>query len=891
LENNNDQEEEQEEEEQQQQQQQLEDFTKFTIPELKVKLKKLKLPVSGRVKQVLIDRLHAYFVGKRDSNVATRETIPSNVPAKVESVEAAKERLSNFIKVKTTLERAVNEDERKEIRAAIKLVHREIDRVYPLLSKDYRDMLTPWDKNKKVVDDNIYDFDLGTKVGEGQNAEGRTNMQMPKYTTRSIVSNPTSEEVVEAILNLSLIMLKGHDSSRIDKTRRKIRRQVGEAIIHACYKVEGNVVLEFALQMPTDRVRLMVDTSAFTESLRKHSQYERLKLLFGRCTSVMDADTWATILSFLHENSEHIQHLLPQLDEHITKWLCEMNVDRDKYSRLENLYPLCPYYEHNKQDVLDMLKLVRDSSINNNEKATGIRVLLDKILARDHHEEPTKEEAATAGVQTLTNIFDNQSTSQIIRVRQCSLDAMKSCPETTDWFRENMKPSTAIELKCTKVEARSEAGVSTIGSNNEMTVYETKSGHVVLARKSSWPMFGNPLTTSLQLAFIATRGYMDESALMNEFDFLSSDKLTQIRDRMMSHTMLLTGLSGCLYAAIKEEGAGGSINNSKSYTLPRGVGGKGGQPPGIPSIQSTVFGGLYMYAIIQIYKMSIETHPNKTDEDFNKLAAILTGNNNFIEDGTTLNSRSSAKCPGLKAVGNLPALPCGKLFGPNNKANHAGKKTLGGGVNQLLCDSCCSRNDLKQKYELETLRLMEVRDRGQQIRFDLLTATLEKDEEKIKQCKLLVKEEKQRLKDEEKEQEQLAKKRKRMEKEEKQRPKNARIEKPTAEAAKKKKKKRKKKRKQQEEEEKNLETFSCYWSNDILPPYYTQWPGNIHFQHIIGALKPYYQSNQAKQSEMVDKVLSTLKSQGRRFITQVGHAWTELDDDAAKERCIQALNG
>ena len=109
---------------------------------------------------------------------------------------------------------------------------------------------------------------------------------------------------------------------------------------------------------------------------------------------------------------------------------------------------------------------------------------------------------------------------------------------------------------------------------------------------------------------------------------------------------------GCL------DGAGGSINNSKSYTLPRGVGGKGGQPPGIPSIQSTIFGGLYMYAIIQIYKMSIETHPNKTDEDFNKLAAILTGIDNFIENGTPL-SRNS-KCPGLKAVGNLPAKACGK---------------------------------------------------------------------------------------------------------------------------------------------------------------------------------------------------------------------------------------
>ena len=240
---------------------------------------------------------------------------------------------------------------------------------------------------------------------------------------------------------------------------------------------------------------------------------------------------------------------------------------------------------------------------------------------------------------------------------------------------------------------------------------------------------------------------MDESAFMHEFDFLSSDGLNRIIDLMLSHTMLLTGLNGSLYGAINNNKNGGTLVNAKSYTQPSNVGGKGGCPPGLKGVQSTIFGGLYSFGIIQIFKMSIDTHPNNTDEDFNKLAAILTGNSAYIEDGTTLNSRSSAKCPGLKAVGNLPALPCGKLFGPNNLANHAGKQTLGGGVNQLLCYSCCSRNVLKQ-YELETLRLMEVRDRGQQIRFDLLTATLEKDEEKIKQCKLLEKEEKQRLKNE-----------------------------------------------------------------------------------------------------------------------------------------------
>ena len=78
-------------------------------------------------------------------------------------------------------------------------------------------------------------------------------------------------------------------------------------------------------------------------------------------------------------------------------------------------------------------------------------------------------------------------------------------------------------------------------------------------------------------------------------------------------------------------------------------------------------------------------------------------------------------------------------------------------------------------------------------------------------------------------------------------------------------------------------------ANDILPSNNIQWPGNIHFQRIIDGLKPIYQSKQSQeQSKMVDMVLSTLKFQGRRLLTHIGR-WTELDADAAKERCIQAL--
>jgi len=80
-------------------------------------------------------------------------------------------------------------------------------------------------------------------------------------------------------------------------------------------------------------------------------------------------------------------------------------------------------------------------------------------------------------------------------------------------------------------------------------------------------------------------------------------------------------------------------------------------------------------------------------------------------------------------------------------------------------------------------------------------------------------------------------------------------------------------------------------SDDILPPHYIQWPGNIHFQRVIKPLKSIYQqSNQSKQSAIVDMVLSGLNSQGRRFLTQIeADSWKELDAVAAKDRCIRSL--
>ena len=214
------------------------------------------------------------------------------------------------------------------------------------------------------------------------------------------------------------------------------------------------------------------------------------------------------------------------------------------------------------------------------------------------------------------------------------------------------------------------------------------------------------------------------------------------------------------------------------------------------------------------------------------------------------------------------------------------------------------------------------RDRGQQIRFDLLTATLEKDEEKIKQCKLLEKEEKQRLK-KEKEQGQLAKKRKGEAKKRKSTTNTTIDDKASLETwfnsnidnpypTKKEKQvmmsesgltqlqverwftaKRAKKRKTKPTTN-TLEGYTDLHPNDILP---LNWPSrtNVNFQQVIENLKTRYQSEPYQVQQQIAGMVVThwKRTQRGRFVGQVFDdgqpQWKVLDDDAARERCTLAF--
>ena len=83
--------------------------------------------------------------------------------------------------------------------------------------------------------------------------------------------------------------------------------------------------------------------------------------------------------------------------------------------------------------------------------------------------------------------------------------------------------------------------------------------------------------------------------------------------------------------------------------------------------------------------------------------------------------------------------------------------------------------------------------------------------------------------------------------------------------------------------------------NDVLSPNWSEHPGNVRFQIFIQALKPIYQSKQSNKRAIVDKFVSDwhtagiIHATGGRFLKQVNGRWKELDNDAARERCIHAL--
>ena len=77
---------------------------------------------------------------------------------------------------------------------------------------------------------------------------------------------------------------------------------------------------------------------------------------------------------------------------------------------------------------------------------------------------------------------------------------------------------------------------------------------------------------------------------------------------------------------------------------------------------------------------------------------------------------------------------------------------------------------------------------------------------------------------------------------------------------------------------------------DVLP---TAYGTNTTFRAIIKPLKPIYHTSQAHKTAVVDHVLKEWRTakNGRFMTTVTGHPglWKEMDDNSARERCIQAF--
>ena len=175
-----------------------------------------------------------------------------------------------------------------------------------------------------------------TKIGESMNLVERTNDQDHTYRTvvlsqAQITSfNIISEETVDGVLAIGLPRLKGHDVSRLDRTKAKIWRQLAEALFHAIFKVDSQIICEFLLRKPSEAQVDLTCCAQISEQIKQLAVV--VWNVAGGCLNVKDMDTWTAPLSVLYQNKEKIGHLLQDNYESVTEYLARQNVDDDCYA-------------------------------------------------------------------------------------------------------------------------------------------------------------------------------------------------------------------------------------------------------------------------------------------------------------------------------------------------------------------------------------------------------------------------------------------------------------------------------------------------------------------------------------------------------------------------------
>ena len=259
-----------------------------------------------------------------ESNPQIKNFKPPTKRNKEDASKVMKEKLERYVKSDKLKGK---KKEKKRFERAKDIFIAALERNHSLAPEDMRRLLKPWigvwsKSGIYILGDDV------PKVGDAgdlhERVIGRDQQGTPfifMFTDELIESGFISQDDVDALYDLGLLMFQGHHPDKEDYSKDKICRQLAEAIIYSIYDMKENPIAEFVMQIPSGKVRWVSSSKPAFKSIADLGEEDKVKLLkwIEGKSDVLFLKTWATIVSEL-EKDDKVEYFLKPKPRKVTSF-------------------------------------------------------------------------------------------------------------------------------------------------------------------------------------------------------------------------------------------------------------------------------------------------------------------------------------------------------------------------------------------------------------------------------------------------------------------------------------------------------------------------------------------------------------------------------------------
>ena len=424
-----------------------------------------------------------------------------------------------------------------------------------------------------------------------------------------------SENAVDRIYSLLIIGRGFDDGSNVEHlVRKKIIRQVVEALLTVSYRCREGNIAEWINLIPSSNCRALTDGLMMIETLSGDVGKQLVDIIseyVPNLDSVFTQDTWEKADDYLREDSKMSAVIHSKFtDEHgnsglgVTPYLDRQLHDHSKYIGFEG-FNECPYIGK-VNGVCSQIKeiMARDDDEDSTKASEIIQLMQSDEDLKDAYLSPTTRKYGKEAIKKLES-YSPESTpnpkSTLFNCRRANFDRIQGIDtdETIDedillWGETHLK--TVLTIPGSELVSE---GTTIIKARDTRLVTYEKDGvtYLFFVRGSTFCLFDTKQSLDSALRFCLET--MDEAVIKFRLGLLSEERLLRMSTMMQSYALLIMGPS----ASVRSPS--GSVFDPCHYILPKGVfgaleGGAGNKISGAQTIIDIFDSAVHYYGVVRL---------------------------------------------------------------------------------------------------------------------------------------------------------------------------------------------------------------------------------------------------------------------------------------------------